>query len=464
MVNLIDETGWFDKIKKKKKPLLSELDTLLRGVVRFFNIENLLLEGRSVADRNFRTELIILRDTLHHLLSIIEIIIPEKYKNAFWFQKYAEQSFLSDHSRDRLKESLIRQETPEKSLLLLYDFLVNLKVIIQGLLNSEKVTYTEFKNLGDLIERQIRDNLFFDPFKKEPHPEYDRIYNKTISTIVKSIEDKSERRFVSTLMIYLFRCLRFLGYIDQGSYHSASLHYSLVILVLLQSEIRTIMEFIKEGLKRLKDKELQEIVDSIGFQLTMESKRVFKQELKNVLDNITLNSLKGKIETSQGILRNLIEQCILQIIKYYNPEVRGETIFPGFTTRLEQSLKLREDIYVLLRLTDMLESEFKDKEKRRKFFEALKSYMLYFQSFTFRLLRHDDYEEFERFFNKFLVLTPETIVKMDQDKILSEIHRFKVFLETTIKMVSQREELKGKEIDIKKAEEIIAQFLPDLKK
>ncbi len=461
MANLIDEKGWFENVRKKQKHFLSELDTLLRGVVRFFNVENLLFnDNRSIADRNFRTELIILRDTLHHLLSIIETIIPEKYKNAFWFQKYAEQSFLPDHSRDRIKERLIRQETPEKSLLLLYDFLVNLKVIIQGLLNSERVSYTEFKNLGELIERQIRDNLFFDPFRREPNPEYDRIYNRTVSSIVRSIEVKEERRFISALMVYLFRCLRFLGHIDQSSYNAASLHYSLVILIMLHSEIKAIIEFIREGLKRLENKELQEAIDAISFQLTMESKRVFRQEMKNVLDSIPLNRLKGKIETSHGILRNMIEQCILQIIKYYRPEIEGETIFPGFTTKLEQSLKLREDIYVLLRLTDMLESNFKDKQQRRKIFEALKSYMMYFQSFTFRLLRHDDYEEFERFFNKFLVLTPEMIVRMDHGKLLTEIHRFKVFLETTIKMVSQREELKGKDINIKQAEEVLKQFLP----
>ncbi len=457
---LIEDSGWFDKVRKKHQKPLSEIDTLLRGVVRFFNISNLFTEDTGVAGRNFRAELKVLRDTIYHLLGLIETVIPERYKNAFWFQKYAEQSLLSDHDRDRLRQNLIRQESPEQSLLLMYDTLVNIKVIIQGLLSADRVSYSEFKHLGDILERQMRENIYFGPFRKEIDPEFDRISNRMVSRAVRSISDRNERKVVSTLVLYLFRCLRFIGHINPNAYESVTLSVSLVILVLLNSEIRSIIEYIEGTGNRIENGDLRSLLDSIGFQMRMESKRVFRQELRNVLGGVTLARLKGKIEASQGILRNMIEQCILQIIKFYQPDIKGEEIFPGFVTRLEQSLKLRDDVYTLWRIVDILETNFKDRDKRRSIFEALRAYMMYFQSFTFRLLRHDDYEEFDRFFNKFLAISAERILEMDDEKFLHELHRFRIFLETTVKMVSQREELKDRQIDTEKIDAVISQFMP----
>lgn len=57
----------------------------------------------------------------------------------------------------------------------------------------------------------------------------------------------------------------------------------------------------------------------------------------------------------------------------------------------------------------MLQEERKEEtpHDRVKVFESLKSYMLYFESFTFRLLRYDDYEEFILFFNELNSITTE---------------------------------------------------------
>jgi len=46
-------------------------------------------------------------------------------------------------------------------------------------------------------------------------------------------------------------------------------------------------------------------------------------------------------------MKNLTEQSIVQLAQFYNPSLQGEEVFTSFMTRVEQSLRLREDIHVL---------------------------------------------------------------------------------------------------------------------
>ena len=148
--------------------------------------------------------------------------------------------------------------------------------------------------------------------------------------------------------------------------------------------------------------------------------------------------------------------------RLFKPEIRGEDIFPSYTTRLEQSLKLREDVYTLFKFFEIFELAANEKKEILKpLFNALKAYMLYFESFTFRLLRHDDYEEFNRFFSEFLSLNEEVLSGASLEKLLQDIHSFKIFLETTVRFISQRTELHGRDLDINKVNSVLQQFLSE---
>jgi len=79
-------------------------------------------------------------------------------------------------------------------------------------------------------------------------------------------------------------------------------------------------------------------------------------------------------------------------------------------TRKEQSRRLREDIFALHKFVALLEKKAAAPQNRLKVFESLKSYMLYFESFTSRLLRYEDYEEFVLFFNELNSVKNETVL------------------------------------------------------
>ena len=438
--------------------LFSELDVLLRALDRYFNIENLTF-SEPVTGKNFYEELITARDTIMRVLGILEVVIREVKKNAYWFQKYTETKYLSMRKIDAFREDLYKQDTPEKGLYLLYDSFINIKGLITDLLRNGNISFLGFTNIGRLISKEIRENMFFNPFKKELNPEFDIISNDAISGIVKSLTAKEEKKQISVIYIYLFRLLRILGFIELTTQRSVSLHSSLMVLILLRTEITAFRSMLEKALQKIKNAELLALLHALSYQFTMEAKRVYLQELKDISRRKKTVHFRGKIENSHGVLKNLVENCVVQITQFYNPAIKGEQIFPSFMTKMEQSLRLREDVSALHKFLTLFEKKSGAPQDRLKVFESLKNYMLYFESFTFRLLRYDDYEEFILFFNELNAVSEEMLLDPGYHKIMDKAMHFKIFLETTLRQIENRSELSGIDVDMERIRSLMDQYL-----
>ncbi len=447
--------SWVSSVKKKNRDAFSELDVLLRAVDRFFNVENLPFSREDVANRNFFDELSAVRDTILRILGLLDVIIPEDRKNVYWFQKFAQSKFLSDKRRDALRDELYAQDVPEKSLFLLYDSFVNLKGIISDILKAEQIPYVTFMNIGQLTGREIRENIFFNPFKKDLSPEFDVIENREVSKAMKTIEDQDMRKYFSMIVLHLFRFLRYLKYADTST-RFGSLHSSLLIILLLRSECAVFLSYLDTVGRKNRDDRFGTFLRVISYQVSVESKRVFTQELRGIFKNRSPQHLKGRIENSHGILKNLYEQCIVQCVQFFSSEVQGNDIFDTFITRREQSLRLREDILILNRFMSLLEETTGD---RMHVFDAMRNFMLYFQSFTFKLLRYDDYEEFVSFFQKVLAFSSETAEGRDFEKMMDKLGQFKIFTETCLRQISGRAELQDIPVDMQRVENSLSQYL-----
>ncbi len=447
---------WVNLSKKKNPEVFSELHTFLKALDRFFNIENLPISKDDLTKRNFFHELIAVREVILRVIGLIELVIPETKRNIYWFQKFAQTKLLSDKKRDALRDELYKQDTPEKSLLLLYDSFINFKGLVSDIVKTEYITFLSFSNIGQLIGKEIKENIFFNPFKKEIDPEIDAIHNREVSKVVKSIIDREIKKHISLLLLHLFRFLRYLKSVDNCQ-RFGSLNAAAVILILIRSEIEVFRGLLERILDTIKDRELSMLISALVYQFTIESKRVYNQELKEFFRNRSVSHLKVSIENSHGILKNLTEQCIIQIIQFFNPSLNGEDIFESFVTKFEQSLKLRDDVIILQKFLRLFEDS-KTVQEKQKVSDAMINYMHYFQSFTFRLLRYSDYEEFAAFFDKVFSLGKDLDEKNTLG-LLEEVHKFRIFVETCIKQISNRAELRNIQPDMEKINDSIKQYL-----
>jgi len=478
--------GWFQNIPKEKKDSLFELYILLKTIDRFFVIENLSISDRDHPNRNFYDELLVAKDVILRIISIIESLIPEDEKNSYWFRKYAEQRFANNVLRDTLREELYRQDSPEKGLLLLYDTFVNIKTLIFDLLKTQNIPYISYKNIGDLLSREIRENQYFNPFKRPLIIEIDTIENEKIADTVKAIEDKTLKRYVSISLIALFRILKILRYVVTDSSEQAVVNKSIAILFFLRSELEDLRRFFENAPLQIEGKlsaegtagDLMSLMKGLSYQISMEIKRVYLQEMRDITRRTGQKRQRGRIENSAGIIKNLTEQGIIQIAQIFNPDLRGEELFPSFVTKKQLSLKLREDIAVMHRLVSSVLEERQAKvtvsesstvtspptdnriSSRNSKLIALRDYIHYFQSFTNRLLRYDDFEEFSNFIEEILKYIEDSTASSGTEmKFYERLAHFKIFLETLLRQVSQREELIGENLDEERVMAIVESFL-----
>lgn len=450
---------WVENSKNTNGLLFSELDLLLRALDRFFTIENLTASNDELTTRNFFDELTTARDAILRVLGILEVVIPESKKNAYWFQKFAEAKYLNARDRDSFRENLYKQDNPEKGLYLLYDSFINLKGVLADILRSGTISYMGFTNIGHMIDKEIRENRYFNPFAKDINPEFDVISNAEISEIVKGLSARDYKKHISIIFLYLFRFLRYLGFIDVAAQRTISLHTSLIILIHLRSEINTFHAYVETTIRKISDQDLAGLLDALSYQFSMESRRVFQQELRDIHRKKAMPQFRGKIENSHGILKNLTEQSIVQLAGYFKPGICGEELFMSYLTKVQQSLRLREDIVVLHRFVGLIVTRAGRPADRVRAFESLKNYMVYFESFTFRLLRHDDYEEFARFFSDMAAVRPEAFSGEGDRTVMDKIAYFNIYLETTLRHIENRSELGGKGIDRERVENLLGQYL-----
>jgi hypothetical protein len=453
MIREVAVHPWLVSLKKEHSKEFSELDVLLRSLDRFFSTENLPGAAENLVSRNFLSELTAFRDTLLRVITIIETLLPEERKNAYWFQKFTESELLNDDSRDAFSKRLYHKDTPEKALYMLYDLFVHVKGIVNDLLKFRHITYTSFGNIGRIVTREIRSNSYFNPFMTDIDPALDVIEQREITAIVKSVSSRPLKKNISLLFLRLFRLLRFLDYLKIQSPDPAKLHTALLILILIRSETAAMMRHLCSMNGFRKNEDIAMLLESLFYQFSIETKRVYLQELRDVFNGKGSRFVRGKIENSEGILKNLVEQSIVQLAQYFKPSIDGRDIFGSFTARLQQSLKLREDMRVLQSFLSLLERAAVPGEMS-KVFRSMKKFMAYFETSTFRLVRFDDHDSFLSFFTQIREIE-ESEVHLHKDVV----HNFRIFLETTLRQIENRGELKGLPFDPKKAARTVTLYL-----
>ncbi len=453
-----DTDNWLEISRQENHSLFSEMDVILKGLDRFFLPNNQPASKQSISSKNLLAEMKVIRNGIYRVLAIIEAIMPESNRNAYWFQKFAESKLLDNVKRDKMRAGLYRQDSPEKSIYVLYDSFLTLKSLVNDIIRTQDIPFMSFKNTGDIISKELRENTYFNPFNIDINPAYDFIENKQISEVIKSISNKQFKKVMSILILHLFRMLRYMKTMDHRSLNETSMSCSLLIFTLLKSEIELFRAYIVQSVKNLEESDLTMLIETLSYQFGMESKRVFQQELKDIYERDNKVKVRGKIESSRGILKNLTEQTIIQMVKYWNPELRGEDIFDVFITKTAQSLKLREDVYVLGKLVAAV-SKIKSDKKRTGVLTMLMNYMEYFENFTFKLLRYDDYEQFSEMFNK----VRSQFQRGDGlKKAADTCHQFSIYLDATLGHINQRADLHNRKLDVEKVNDIAKQYLASI--
>ncbi len=467
---------WLDQLElEDKHRLLFELESLEKGLDRFFNLTNLPLANmEQVVTINFLEELEIVLQFVDRIVDISERLLQASRREDYQFQYYVETKLLGDYERTRWREAVLSQRTPGDSLFVLYSTFVNFREILRNLLSLRNIPYVLFFNVGSLITRELVSNRFFNPVPRMTfRPEYDRVVNRRIRLIIRSIDDTVLQRQASIVVLSFNRLLNYLQFIRYSSESMEELKSSLLFFSLIHSECKYLMEYMEKNLSEEvrgsdhpRAKAFAGTCDSLSFQLQMELRKIHSGELMNLSKHKDINFVHTAVENSHGILTNFFQQSIIQLLSVFQPDLIGEQIFPEFISRKRQSIKLREDIAVLQALMDKFEEISETTEAGAstdtfvKYLILQKGWVMKMRRETAPLMRHQDLIEFDKYFKMVEELSLEDLSSPDKlDKFKMESKFFKIFVETTLGQIDNRADLQGVPLDLKRVENQLKRYI-----
>jgi hypothetical protein len=424
---------WLEDISRKNKTdAVLELEMWIKCFDRFFRPKNQPSEDGEVKRfllKDFREELTIVRDVTLRMSFLANQIMSQERSNLLQFDKYISNSLKRDYVMDNFLNRLLAQPTPDDSLALLQEALADVRSLMDELVKLPEVTFRTFTSMGKLTNREIKQCRYIEmlvacKFKVQ----YDRVENAAIATLIKSLHHEGLRQDLAKVFLELFRLLRYLEFIEKDLRQDRPLKHSLLVFSLVNSELRMLFDFIETRI--CKQPEIsQECVDALDatiFALSQEIKKVFSHELVGLVYLRHAPPIFAKVENSHGMLKNSLQQSIVQISQAFDPSFDGSQVFSSYVTRLEQSRQLLREISLLLEAL----RHFEDVADH----ETLSALRKNFENFREPSLKHlmfKDWEEYEKFLD-------EIAGSKTREMLRFALHRFRVFMEALHGEVSKR--------------------------
>jgi hypothetical protein len=442
---------------------LFEFEMLLRGVERYFNLHNVVVDAqeRPLVTRDFHEELEDVRDAIHRAIRIARRLLDPDSDSKRVFRKYVETQLADDRVRRAFIEQELDQDTPQESLFVLREAFEALRNLIDHLLKLPVCNLALFTDVGNLALREIVLNRYFRPFRPlEFRIEYDRIRSVRILDLLAG-QPQDIRGPFATAFLALFRLLHYLSYVGQEGEDSTP-RRARVVLALVRSEAVSLVAFFRDelatqvGPKRLKAASLRAARD-----IAKETNRVAREVLGD-LEGAPDASMRAAIA-----ITTLFRAQVVGLVEALAPgSTSGEDAFHPLVAPEAMAQRLRKDLWVfgqLCRTTELaLRSE--DVAAAETALSAFKSYLGYFQDVSYQLLRYSDYEPFDRFSALLVELPWPPEGPSIRHRLAEDLRQFTPTLESTFSSVSRRVLLQGRTFDRKDAEALRDRFLAPVRR
>jgi hypothetical protein len=411
---------------------LFELEMWLRSFERFFRIKNQPLselERKQMTIRNWSEELRLVDNVIVRVIQLCTAILTEEQVNFTWFDKYLETYLKKDDIVDPYIEKLLRQSTPEAALTLLRESFEDLHLILTDLVKVSRISYATFNAVGKALYREVRrSHLLALLIDKKFKPIYDRMTNHELVATIRAIANARERKQAARVFLELFRLLHYLEYADPDRVPEEDLKNTLLVFSLVTSEARLLLTYLeRKAMTELNaESPLFQLYDSFVYCLPLELKKVINTELLDISVAQQADHIRMRVENSHGILKDCFQQSAVQLAQVFDPVIEGDQIFPDFTAKLEQSLRLRDGLARLIKAVRIFE-----KKPDEKSAVHLKRAISDFYDNSMKYLMYRDWRGFEMFFIEILKTTaPSALAHIS--------HRFDTFLMTLFREVQKR--------------------------
>ena len=458
-VYLAERERWIRSLEiSGREEILFELEMLLRGVDRFFNLRNLFGEVQPPQDRDWREELKAIRDAVHRAVHISRKLIAQRQEQALLFRSFVEGSMADDRARSRLGAELREQRTPEESLFLLRTGLVAHQGILDHLLRLDAAPQSLFLDVGRALQHELFVSRYFcPPGALEFRAEYDRIGSVLLLEGLRLLDDEKKRKAFALALLAAFRALRSLRYVPAPP--TPHTRRVLIILALVRSELHALIGYLETDLPRI-----CATVEGVGGAAA--AGRAAAQRIRDVLATVPpvlaqpLTD-RAQLDLQRDKMVEATKEAIGIIANALDPALGLYALFEDDSARTDQSERLRRDLWVFREMCRHTAAALAQPGAGPEAAEPVRQYATEFRDVGYQLLRHSDRELFDRFLDLLEGWSgrrgESTAIRMQ--RLRDDCRRFAEILDRALELVGKRAELQKVPIDDAMYQEALAKAL-----
>jgi len=404
---------------------LRELHIWQLALRSFFNLRNHPLtdaERAEIISRDFSPELRIVQQVLRRSLLLSLNCTPESPLTSF----DADQAMsFEDISLCAAKDLSNKADNP--TLIPLINMLSEQSRMCDSLLTT-KVDFPIWTRVEGQVRREFEQSQVIKQLERRVRPGHSLRHHVELQHMTECLTPDAFAADMFVIFNQLMWSLEQLRLVETLLRQDAPLKQSLPIFTLVHEETRRLVEFVEK--RAVRSVELDSVVfdalDCTSYALGVELSRVFGRELTGFLTLRQSPTIYTKVENTHGLLRDSFQQTLVALIQIFDPTIDGSRLFQSFHSRLEQSLTLRRDLWILLQLVRQAEKD-RDRRPLAPLLERLEA----FREGSLRFLMYKDWESFERF-------VAEVLAARGAVELTPVLHRFGTYLEALFGQINMR--------------------------
>ena len=385
-------------------------------------------ERAEILTRDWTNEVRLTRMTLQRITQLTLRSIKTEESNDTTLEGAEESAALGQLSpTDQQSEAYAG--TTNHSLVALAEALCDASAVCEALLETRAVNFHTWASIGKLLARDLDSSEAARNFTRfSYHQASANLQASLIALAQEAIKPGALGADMLVIFSDLARLLERLRFIEAALRKDSPLKSVLPLFTLVHAETRTLLKFIETRALRAEeiDESIFDALDSSNYAISMELRKVFAHELLGLSALRQAPQIYARVENAHGLLRDCFQQSTVALAQLFDPALDGARLFNAFQTRLEQSLALRRDVWILLQLVRRAEKE-RELYPIARLLERLAS----FREGSLRYLMYKDWEACERFIE-------EVEAARGAVELAPVLHRFGTYLETLHGQVNMR--------------------------
>jgi len=350
--------GWIDKIDEKKlMSNLFELKLWFEAMEELFSspyLENLLFKYQTPdTARDYEFYLNQFSQVTSRIITLLKDLDFEKDRYLLNFEEFIVEKILEVYT-PKVFPHLKDIYSPESWFYSLRIFLISLKHIASELTKTEVTSQKTYASLRKLYRKELMGNsLIISLMRGNFIPKMDKIYQKDISDVINSIEDKKLKKHIGIFFIFSFRVMKLNNFIELHLNRARNVNITIPLILLLKSKIENISSFYQRILRSclqavFKTEEEIENVDAIFQDLEQEYKKIFEGEFPHFFDEKDEKGSPRKMLKNITIISDFaIKEFIENIAQLFKPGITGSSIFENYTSRAEKATEVKNKLVKL---------------------------------------------------------------------------------------------------------------------